>query len=69
MAENDELERRILSRNASRRDASEATLDVLHAQQHSDEPLTEDELQYLLRIDTRQMTGDEVWSAFQEMRG
>jgi len=69
MAENDELERRILSRNAGRSDASEATLDVLHAQQDSDEPLMEDELQYLLRIDTRQMTGDAVWSAFREMRG
>ena len=65
-AENSELERRILSRSASQNDASEATLDVLHAQQAADEPLSGEELQYLLRVDTRHMSSDAVWSAFQE---
>ena len=71
VAENGELERRILSRSTSGGDASEATLEVLHAQQDSDEPLAEDELQYLLRIDTHQMTNDDVWSAFKsrEIKG
>jgi aminoglycoside phosphotransferase family enzyme/predicted kinase len=67
IADNSELERRILLRSAGKRDASEATLGVLHAQQRCDEPLEEDEQQYCLRIDTRQMTGDDVWSAFQEV--
>jgi aminoglycoside phosphotransferase family enzyme/predicted kinase len=66
VAENKELEQRILSRNAQQRDASEATLEVLHAQRDSDEALVEDELQDLLRIDTRHMTNDDAWSAFQE---
>jgi len=65
-AENSELERRILSRNTSQNDASEATLDVLHAQQAADEPLSGEELQYLLRVNTRHMSNDAVWSAFQE---
>jgi aminoglycoside phosphotransferase family enzyme/predicted kinase len=71
IAENSELERRILSRSASRDDASEATLDVLHAQQGSDEALAEDEVQYLLRIDTQRMTSDDAWSAFKssEIKG
>ncbi len=66
VAEDRELERRILLRSANQDDASEATLEVLHAQQGSDEALVEDELQYLLRIDTQHMTSDEVWSAFQD---
>jgi aminoglycoside phosphotransferase family enzyme/predicted kinase len=66
VAENEELERRILSRSANQSDASEATLEVLHAQQDSDEALAEDELHYLLRIDTQHMTNDDAWSAFQE---
>jgi hypothetical protein len=66
MAENNELERRILSRNTSRSDASEATLEVLHAQQASDEPLAREELQYSLRVDTQHMCSDNILSAFQD---
>jgi predicted kinase len=71
IAESRELERRILSRSTGRDDASEATLEVLHAQQGSDEPLADDELQYLLRVDTQSMTNDDVWSAFKsrEIKG
>jgi len=65
-AENSELERRILSRSTRRNDASEATLDVLHAQQTADEPLAGEELQYLLRVDTQHMSSNAIWSAFQE---
>jgi len=65
-AENSELERRILSRHASRSDASEATLEVLHAQQAADEPLAKEELQYTLRVDTQHMSSDKIWSAFQD---
>ena len=65
IADNSELERRILSRNAGRSDASEATVEVLHAQQDSNEPLAEDELQYTLHIDTQGTTGDDVWSTLQ----
>jgi len=69
VAENGELERRILSRNARQCDASEATLEVLHAQQDNDEALEEDELHDVLRIDTQQMTNDDAWSAFEEYFG
>ena len=51
-----ELERRILARQASQQDASEATLAVLHAQQAIDEPLGDAEQPYLLRADTREST-------------
>jgi aminoglycoside phosphotransferase family enzyme/predicted kinase len=69
-AENGELERRILSRNTSRNDPSEATLEVLHAQQAGDEPLAEGELHYLLRVDTQQMSNDDIWSTFKDwMKG
>ena len=60
-APDNELERRILTRQASQRDASEATLEVLHAQQAIDEPLGDAEQPYLLRADTRQ-TGDKSTS-------
>jgi hypothetical protein len=63
-AKNNELERRILSRHATRSDASEATLEVLHAQQAGDEPLSEEELQYTLRVDTQHMSNDDIWSMF-----
>ena len=53
-----ELERRILARQSSQRDASEATLEVLHNQQANDEPLGDAEQPYLLRMDTR-LTDDE----------
>lgn len=59
-----ELERRILVRQASQQDASEATLAVLHAQQAGDEPLGEAEQPYLLRADTRQMDNASTRSAF-----
>jgi hypothetical protein len=66
VADNSELERRIQSRNAGRSDASEATLEVLHAQQYSNEPLADDELQHTLRFDTRGMTGKDMRSAIQD---
>jgi hypothetical protein len=65
-AKNSELERRILSRHAGRSDASEATLEVLHAQQAGDEPLAEEELQYTLRVDTQHMSSDNIYSTFQD---
>ncbi len=65
-AENSELERRIVSRSTSQNDASEATLDVLHAQQGSDEPPAAKELQYLLRVDTQHMSSNDIWSMFQD---
>lgn len=52
-AENTELERRILARVEAGHDASEAGLEVLHAQQQADEPLQPDELSHTLRIDTQ----------------
>ncbi|HAJ92265.1 MAG TPA: aminoglycoside phosphotransferase [Gammaproteobacteria bacterium] len=66
VAENSELEHRILSRNANRDDASEATLEVLHAQQAGDEPLTKEELKYTLRVDTQHMSSDKIWSSLQD---
>jgi len=63
-AKNSELERRILSRTATRSDASEATLEVLYAQQAGDEPLAREELQYTLRVDTQHMSSDDIWSMF-----
>jgi len=65
-AENSELERRILSRNAGRDDASEATLEVLHAQQAADEPLAGEELQSLLRVDTQNMSDTNIYALFQD---
>jgi len=64
--ENSELERRILSRMATRSDASEATLAVLRAQQAADEPLAGEELQHLLHVDTHTMNNDTVYSLFQD---
>jgi aminoglycoside phosphotransferase family enzyme/gluconate kinase len=66
VAKNSELEHRILSRNASRNDASEATLEVLHAQQAGDEPLAGEELRYTLRMDTQHMSSDNILSTFQD---
>jgi predicted kinase len=65
-AENSELKRRIVSRSTRQDDASEATLEVLHAQQAADEPLSGEERQHLLRVDTRYTGSDVVWSAFQD---
>ncbi len=65
-AENNELKRRIVSRSTRQDDASEATLEVLHAQQAADEPLSGEERQHLLRVDTRYTGSDVVWSAFQD---
>ncbi len=65
IAEAEELERRILSRQTSQRDASEATLDVLHAQQMADEPLTDDEQPFLLRADTLHKDNKSIRTAFQ----
>ena len=59
-----ELERRILARQASQRDASEATLAVLHAQQAIDEPLGDAEQPYLLRTDTRHTGNKSTPGAF-----
>ena len=65
-AENSEMERRILSRNAGRNDASEATLEVLHTQQATDEPLASEERQYLLRVDTQTMSNTDIHALFQD---
>lgn len=65
-AENSELERRILSRNAGRNDASEANLEVLHTQQATDQPLAGEELQYLLRVDTQTMSNADIHALFQD---
>jgi uncharacterized protein len=51
-AEEQELERRILSRATGKSDASEATLEVLHAQRLDQEVFTESEMQYVVRVDT-----------------
>jgi uncharacterized protein len=64
--ENSELERRVLSRMASRSDASEATLEVLHSQQATDEPLAGKELQHLLRVDTGTMSDTDIYALFQD---
>jgi hypothetical protein len=66
IANNSELQQRILSRNACRRDASEATLEVLHAQQATEEPLAGEELHATLRLDTQHMNNDNIHSAFQD---
>ena len=63
-APDSELERRILTRQASQQDASEATLEVLHAQQAIDEPLSDAEQPYLLRADTRQTGNKNTPGAF-----
>jgi predicted kinase len=63
VADDQELERRILHRSVDRKDASEATLEVLHAQQQGQEPLTADESRYVVRIDTGQMDIDAVEAA------
>jgi aminoglycoside phosphotransferase family enzyme/gluconate kinase len=68
-AEEQELERRILSRAASQSDASEATLDVLRAQKRSHEPLADSENHYVLRVDTGQMDMDEVEVALKHRIG
>ena len=60
----DELERRILLRQASQHDASEATLEVLHAQQAVDEPLSDAEQPFLLRADTEHMDNKSIRTAF-----
>jgi len=63
-APDSELERRILTRQASQQDASEATLEVLHAQQALDEPLSDAEQPYLLRADTGQTGNKSTPGAF-----
>lgn len=62
-AEEQELERRILSRAASKRDASEATIEVLRAQRASRELLTESEYKSVVRVDTGRMVVEEVEAA------
>ena len=52
-ATDEELERRILGRDAAGRDPSEANLDVLQAQRRALEPLNEQELRYTLSVDTQ----------------
>lgn len=59
-AEQQELERRILSRAASRSDASEATIEVLRAQRTSQEALAESEQQDAVHIDTGRMDIKEI---------
>jgi hypothetical protein len=66
IANNSELQQRILSRNACRRDASEATLEVLHAQQATEEPLAGEELHATLHVDTQHMSNDNIHTAFQD---
>jgi predicted kinase len=52
-----ELERRIARRAASRRDASEATLAVLHQQLSDREPLDRTELRTTVRVATEKRIG------------
>jgi len=63
-APGEELERRILARQAGRQDPSEATLEVLHAQQATDEPLSAAEKPYLLRADTLSTNNKGLHGAF-----
>lgn len=63
-APEEELERRILARQAGQRDASEATLAVLHRQQAGEEPLSDTEKPYLLRADTLHGDNRDIHTAF-----